>query len=273
MALETATYISDLNTSNPDGSTDTVSTLDDHVKLIKSTLKTTFPNVTGAVTPTHTVLNYMLGVTSAVQTQLDAKAALVSPALSGAPTAPTAAAGTSTTQIATTAFVAATAFTTATGLPAASQAEMETGTEAALRAMSPLRVAQAVSAQRPASTQTQMEAASSNAVMATPGTVNWHPGVAKAWIKCDAAGAIAASHNVTSITDDGTGLVTVTIGTDFSSANYAIVCSAIGSATVGGVMTVQTQAAGAFQLGAYASTTGNAADPTAYFAVCYGDQA
>lgn len=101
MALETATYISDLNTSNPDGSTDTVSTLDDHVKLIKSTLKTTFPNVTGAVTPTHTVLNYMLGVTSAVQTQLDAKAALVSPALSGAPTAPTAAAGTNTTQIAT----------------------------------------------------------------------------------------------------------------------------------------------------------------------------
>ena len=42
-----------------------------------------------------------------LQTALDAKAPLASPALSGAPTAPTAAVGTNTTQLATTAFVAA----------------------------------------------------------------------------------------------------------------------------------------------------------------------
>ena len=41
-----------------------------------------------------------------LQTSLDDKAPLASPALTGTPTAPTAAAGTSTTQIATTAFVA-----------------------------------------------------------------------------------------------------------------------------------------------------------------------
>lgn len=40
-----------------------------------------------------------------LQTQLDAKAPLASPALTGVPTAPTAAGGTNTTQIATTAFV------------------------------------------------------------------------------------------------------------------------------------------------------------------------
>lgn len=57
MPLESATYISDLNTSNPVGSTDKVQTLDDHVRLIKSTLKTTFPSVTGAVTPAHTAIN------------------------------------------------------------------------------------------------------------------------------------------------------------------------------------------------------------------------
>ena len=50
-------------------------------------------------------LSYLDGVTSAIQTQLNAKAALASPALSGIPTAPTAAVGTSTTQIASTAFV------------------------------------------------------------------------------------------------------------------------------------------------------------------------
>ena len=50
-------------------------------------------------------LGYLDGVTSAIQTQLNAKAALASPALTGTPTTPTAAVGTSTTQIASTAFV------------------------------------------------------------------------------------------------------------------------------------------------------------------------
>lgn len=66
-------------------------------------------------TVSATELGYLDGVTSAVQTQLDSKLAtstaastyapLASPALTGVPTAPTAAAGTSTTQVATTAFV------------------------------------------------------------------------------------------------------------------------------------------------------------------------
>lgn len=107
MGLETGTYISDLVATNPTSS-DPKSQGDDHLRLIKSTVKTTFPNVTGAVTPTHTELNYVDGVTSAIQTQIDLKAPLASPALTGTPTAPTAAAGTNTTQIASTAFVVAT---------------------------------------------------------------------------------------------------------------------------------------------------------------------
>lgn len=51
MPIETATYISDLVTTNPAGS-DAKSTADDHLRLIKSAVKTTFPNVTGSVTPT-----------------------------------------------------------------------------------------------------------------------------------------------------------------------------------------------------------------------------
>jgi len=46
-----------------------------------------------------------LDATSSIQTQLNAKAPLASPALTGTPTAPTASSGTNTTQIATTAFV------------------------------------------------------------------------------------------------------------------------------------------------------------------------
>jgi hypothetical protein len=165
-------YPSDLNASYP-AAGDNKSEGDDHLRGIKTCFKTTFPNVSGAITPTHTVLNYMLGVTSGVQAQLDLKAALAgptftgtvvlpsttsigtvsateigyldnltgaiqtqidaeiaaraaadtsldtlkanlaSPTFTGTPAAPTAAVGTGTTQIATTAFVAATALVSA----------------------------------------------------------------------------------------------------------------------------------------------------------------
>jgi len=100
MTVESATYISGLNASYPEGNS-VASELDNHLRLIKSTLLATFPSITGAVSATHTELNvldgitatvaelnildgvtattaelnYMDGVTSAVQTQLNAKAA------------------------------------------------------------------------------------------------------------------------------------------------------------------------------------------------------
>lgn len=56
-----------------------------------------------------TELSYVNGVTSAIQTQLDAKAPLASPALTGNPTAPTQTASDNSTKIATTAYVDAAA--------------------------------------------------------------------------------------------------------------------------------------------------------------------
>ena len=63
MGLETGTYISDLNSSNPVAG-DPVNEGDDHLRLIKSTVKATFPSVTGAVSATHTELNLLDGVTA-----------------------------------------------------------------------------------------------------------------------------------------------------------------------------------------------------------------
>lgn len=60
-------------------------------------------------------------VSTATQTALDAKAPLASPGFTGIPTAPTAAAGTSTTQIATTAFVNAALATVASSDATATQ--------------------------------------------------------------------------------------------------------------------------------------------------------
>ena len=50
-------------------------------------------------------MNYVTGVTSAIQTQLDTKATLASPTLTGTPLAPTASDATNNTQIATTQYV------------------------------------------------------------------------------------------------------------------------------------------------------------------------
>jgi hypothetical protein len=98
MGLETSTYVDGLNTSNP-AATDGLSQADDHLRLLKSTIKNTFPNISAAVTATAAEinkldgadvttadltklgdvtasaaeLNYSSGVTSSLQTQLDGK--------------------------------------------------------------------------------------------------------------------------------------------------------------------------------------------------------
>ena len=79
-------------------------------------------------TVSSTEIGYVDGVTSAIQTQLDAKLAtataastyapLASPALTGTPTAPTATAGTNTTQVATTAYVGTAISNLVAGAPA-----------------------------------------------------------------------------------------------------------------------------------------------------------
>lgn len=61
MALETGTYISDLVASNPTG-TDPKSQGDDHLRLLKATIKATFPNIAGAVTASHGDVNGILGL-------------------------------------------------------------------------------------------------------------------------------------------------------------------------------------------------------------------
>ena len=75
MGLESATYISQLVDTNPT-STDPVSEGDNQIRLVKDVLQKQFPNFTAAtVDPTCVELNYVDGVTSAIQTQIDAKSA------------------------------------------------------------------------------------------------------------------------------------------------------------------------------------------------------
>ena len=71
MALETGvTTIADLNPLNPSAS-DPAMEGDDHIRLIKTALKNTFPNINSVVNATDEQLNFLVGVTSAIQAKLD----------------------------------------------------------------------------------------------------------------------------------------------------------------------------------------------------------
>lgn len=110
MSVETALYPSQLNTAWPLAS-DMVSEGDDHVRLLKVVDKTTWGNVAGAVLASHIELNYLVGVGSALQPQIDGKGSISGQTwtgahvFSGSVAVPTLAQATSTTGAASTAFV------------------------------------------------------------------------------------------------------------------------------------------------------------------------
>lgn len=69
MPLETAQFIDGLNSANP-AATDQIADADNHLRLIKSALLSTFPNLSGAVNATHTELSTLDGNTAATSTTL-----------------------------------------------------------------------------------------------------------------------------------------------------------------------------------------------------------
>lgn len=284
MTVESVTYISDLNPSYPAAGDDKREG-DDHIRNGKTALRNTFPNVTGAVTPTHTTLN-LVGVTQA-QSSNDtspASTAFVHTAVTAAAVAATIPTvigdagqlmGTDGTTPDWTDSIKATVMRFVDGTDATKKLAFGLSglTTATTRTVTIPDKSGTMAMTSDGATQAQMEAASASTVFATPGNVNWHPGVAKVWIKAAGDGtSILASHNVTSITDTGTGILTVTVATDFGSAEYAIVASLVGAGSSTGRCYVESPAAGTFILNSY-NAAGAAADPTAYCAVCYGDQA
>lgn len=75
MTIETALYPTQLNATLPPQS-DIVREGAGHLRLLKTVVKTTFPNVAGAVSASNTELSYVTGVTSSIQAQINAKGAI-----------------------------------------------------------------------------------------------------------------------------------------------------------------------------------------------------
>jgi hypothetical protein len=77
-------------------------------------------------------------------------------------------------------------------------------------------------------TQAQMESAASTDAVVTPLRLHFHPAAAKAWARFDGTATsvtAAASYNVSSITDVGTGQYQMNFTTQFSSNSYIAVAS------------------------------------------------
>lgn len=128
-----------------------------------------------------------------------------------------------------------------------------------------------------AAVQSDQETATSTSVAVVPGVQQYHPCAAKAWLRWTTitTSAIAASYNVTSLTDNGTGDTTVNFTVAFSSGNYgAATCSYSISGTGGYSLTQYNPTAptgSAFRL--LALTYGNVATDLLFnSASFFGDQ-
>lgn len=122
-------------------------------------------------------------------------------------------------------------------------------------------------------TQTQMQSATLTSVLATPGNMQYHPGVAKAWINFNgsASPSINASYNISSITRTGTGIYQVAFVTPFAGSFYCAAGLAMTPSITNG--TLQNPSSSATGAVLNAVSVDNAAfDATRIQVVFYGTQ-
>jgi hypothetical protein len=130
----------------------------------------------------------------------------------------------------------------------------------------------------------EMEAASDLTRAVAPGVQHRHPGHPKAWAKCIVSAGVPAltvNYGITSITDTGTGQLTLTFATVFSSANYAVggvserastAMTAANLRNTGVRNAAQTASAVQLECWDQTATTAVLSDPAAWHFLALGDQ-
>jgi hypothetical protein len=204
-----------------------------------------------AATTTATEIGYVNGVTSAIQTQLDAKQARSTLTTKGD-------------------LYVATASATVARRAVGSDGQVLTADAAETDG-----VKWATPAAASYASQADQEAGTSNVTAVTPGRQQYHASASKCWVDYNtvAATSISASYNVTSLTDNGTGNTTITIATDLSSANYASVASSQDAGSAAGCLAIlETKTAGTLQIITITPSTLAAADSAVVCVAMFGDQ-
>lgn len=113
MPIETANYINELVATNPDDS-DKKFQGDDQIRLLKTVIKNTFPNITAAVNLSAVDASRLIGLFKPVQTQINGFANINSQVFTGVPTTPTPGEGAPDDQIANVDYVQSVALTPTT---------------------------------------------------------------------------------------------------------------------------------------------------------------
>ena len=121
-------------------------------------------------------------------------------------------------------------------------------------------------------TQAQMETATSTTTFVSPGRTQYHPGVAKAWGNWNNAGTIAASLNLSSVTDTGAGNHTANFTTAFTSGSYAAAVTRGDDVTDIEVHTSSLVAGSIQVLGRNVTTPFGLVDLTVWLLIVFGDQ-
>lgn len=299
MPLESATYISDLVVTNPPG-TDNLSTADDHIRLLKSVLKTTFPNITGAVTVTQAALNAIGGAVPASHfPNVNAAVTLTDEELNALANA-----------VLKTIALAKGDILVATGSGAIVRKAVGANNHflAADSAQSDglryANIADAIYAEDlspdlaadyvmtydasagthkkvklgniggSAASQAEMEAASVTTKYASPGTMKSHPLVSKCWAYVTVSGGtptLAQAYGISSVTDLGVGLFRMNLVVPFSGTMYAVMATP-NNGTDGAVCHFENLQAGSFDIRIQDASGGSARDPVGFSCVAFGDQ-
>ncbi len=122
--------------------------------------------------------------------------------------------------------------------------------------------------------QSDQETGTSTTTVVAPGTQHFHPGHPKFWVFSALSGGtpqLTASYNVTSLTDTGTGQLTVVIATDFSAGSYCTLVTAQDASNNTTTSVDNTSlAAGSVLVGSWAG--GVHTDPKTWSVAGLGDQ-
>ena len=120
--------------------------------------------------------------------------------------------------------------------------------------------------------QAALEGETNEDTYAPPDLIKHSPGVAKFYVKFNASGTIqGTAYNTTSVADNGTGDWTVTIATDFSSANWACSCTIETGFTRSANIAGSGQAAGTLQVRS-TDNNGTMSDGVLMHVIGLGDQ-
>lgn len=127
-----------------------------------------------------------------------------------------------------------------------------------------------------AATQAQQETGSATDVYVSPGVQQYHASASKAWVHYTTitTTTILASYNITSLTDNGAGNTTVNIATDFSSANFSAVATSNDNGSAAGCLALKlSQTVGTVLILTITPSTLAAADASLVGVAMFGDQA